>query len=205
MCFKFQIRDMFILYHFYKYGKCFICNRSTLLIKRTKSACICPMVAIIILFGQKTGQEFSCMNYSILENRLTIVDVQTLRLVSGMEPLQSALLKRALSASLFTLSAVTDEDETVGMLRVAGDGAYIFVIADLLVRPDARGEGIGSALVNAALDRMCAMLPSSAWSTVTLVAAEGKESFYERLGFHTLPHGAAGHGMQTFIHGCSPQ
>ena len=142
------------------------------------------------------------MEYSIVENRLTIVDVQTLRLLSGMEPLQSAMLKRALSASLFTLSAVGGEGETVGMMRVAGDGAYIFVIADLLVRPDVRGNGIGSALVNAAIDKMCKMIPPSAWSTVTLIAAAGKETFYEGLGFHTLPHGSAGHGMQTFIHGC---
>lgn len=145
------------------------------------------------------------MNYRIAANSLTIVNFQMLRLASGMEPLQSAMVKQALSASLFTLTAVTDDGETVGMLRVAGDGAYIFIIADLLVRPDMRGCGIGTALVNEALDRACMMVPDSMWSTVTLVAASGKEGFYEQLGFHTLPHGSAGHGMQAYIRGCKPQ
>ena len=149
------------------------------------------------------------MEYRIAENRLTMVDFQMLRIVSGMEPLQSSMLKRALSASLFTLSALArfedGEEETVGMLRVVGDGVYVFFIADLLVRPDARGEGIGKALVNAALDKACTMIPSGRWANMLLVSASGTEKFYENLGFHTLPRSAAGHGMEAYLRGCGPE
>ena len=55
------------------------------------------------------------MEYRIVENRLNIVDFQMLRITSGMEPLQSGMLKRALKASLFTLTALAvfdgEEDE----------------------------------------------------------------------------------------------
>ena len=147
------------------------------------------------------------MDYRIVENRLNIVDFQLLRITSGMEPLQSGMLKRALQASLYTFTAVASfdgEEETVGMIRVAGDGVYVFVIADLLVRPDVRGEGIGRDLVCAALDKACTMLPSGRWSTMLLVSADGREGFYEKLGFHTLPHGSAGHGMEAYLRGCGP-
>ncbi len=148
------------------------------------------------------------MEFRILENRLNMVDFQMLRITSGMEPLQSSMLKRALSGSLFTLSALArfeDQEETVGMLRVVGDGVYVFFIADLLVRPDARDEGIGTTLVNAALDKACTMIPSGRWANMLLVSADGMEGFYERLGFHTLPRSSAGHGMEAYLRGCGPE
>ena len=140
------------------------------------------------------------MAYRIYENRLNMVEFQKLRLASGFEPLESGRLKKALSASLVRLSAEED-GETVGMVRVAGDGAFVFVIADLLVRPDRRGEGIGTALVNRAVDAISAMLPNGGYTTVTLIAASGRESFYEKLGFHRIPRGEVGNAMQAFVRG----
>lgn len=140
------------------------------------------------------------MAYTIYDNRLNMVEFQKLRLASGFEPLESGRLKQALTASLVRLSAEED-GETIGMVRVAGDGAFVFVIADLLVRPDRRGQGIGRALVNAAVDAISSMLPNGVWATVTLVAANGRESFYESLGFHKIPRGEVGCGMQAFVRG----
>lgn len=138
--------------------------------------------------------------YKIYENRLNIVNFQTLRIAGGFEPLDSARVKRALAASLIRLTA-EDGGETIGMLRVAGDGAFVFVIADLLVHPKRRGEGIGTALVSRALDLISMMVPQGSWGTVTLVAASGREEFYRNLGFHTIPYGEVGHGMQAYVRG----
>ena len=129
-----------------------------------------------------------------------MVEFQKLRLASGFEPLESGRLKKALSASLVRLSAEED-GETVGMVRVAGDGAFVFVIADLLVRPDCRGRGIGTELVNHAVDAISAMLPKGVWATVTLIAAAGRESFYDGLGFHRIPKGEVGNAMQAYVRG----
>ncbi len=141
------------------------------------------------------------MAYRILENRLNIVNFQSLRIAGGVEPLDSSRVKRALSASLVRLTAEDERGETVGMLRVAGDGAFVFVIADLLVHPARRGEGIGSALTNRALDLIAGMVPRGQWGTVTLIAASGREEFYKRLGFHTVPYGEVGYGMQAYVRG----
>lgn len=140
------------------------------------------------------------MAYKIYENRLNMVEFQKLRLSSGFEPLESGRLKKALSSSLVRLSA-EDNGETIGMVRVAGDGAFVFVIADLLVRPDRRGEGIGTDLVNHAVDAISAMLPQGVWATVTLIAAAGRESFYDGLGFHKIPRGEVGNAMQAYVRG----
>lgn len=140
------------------------------------------------------------MAYEIYENRLNMVEFQKLRLASGFEPLDSGRLKQALAASLVRLSAEED-GETVGMVRVAGDGAFVFVIADLLVRPDRRGQGMGRALVGRAVDLISAMVPDGVWTRVNLIAASGREGFYESLGFHRLPRGEVGHGMQAYVRG----
>lgn len=144
------------------------------------------------------------MELAIRENRLNMVEFQQLRLLSGMEPLDSGLLKRALKNSLVRLTAETDEG-VAGMVRIVGDGAYVFIIADLLVRPDMRGGGAGTALVKHAVGWITASLPEGKWGAVTLVSASGREGFYEKLGFKRLPRGEVGHAMQIYVKGTGAQ
>lgn len=72
--------------------------------------------------------------------------------------------------------------EIVGMGRAISDGASDAYIQDVMVRPDHRGLGIGSAIV-AFLRERC-LGEGVAW--VGLIAAPGTQGFYERLGFRAM-------------------
>ena len=142
------------------------------------------------------------MKVQIYENKLTAAQFQELRILSGMETLDSAMVKTALENSVVCLSAVYEE-RTIGMLRVVGDFSFTFVIVDVLVCPEYREMGIGSALVEHSVEVVRRLLPEGKWSTIFLVSAKGKEGFYRRIGFRKTPFGESGHGMQMFVQGGS--
>jgi len=142
--------------------------------------------------------------FTIHEGRLTGAQLQRLRIENGFELMEAAILKKAFSASWLLLSAECD-NETVGALRVVGDGCYIFVLADLIVSPQYSGIGIGSALVTHALAYIRQSLPEGHGVLVSLFSAKGRESFYRRLGFVDLPSEVIGAGMVTYVEGFSQQ
>ncbi len=61
-------------------------------------------------------------------------------------------LKKGFENSLLTLAAY-DGDKLRGIVRVVGDGHTVVFIQDILVFPDCQRQGIGSALLQAILDR----------------------------------------------------
>lgn len=150
--------------------------------------------------GQLPVCEVMGLEIKIYENSLTMAAMQSLRISCGLELLESGMLKRALTNSLLKITAVMG-NQMVGMLRVAGDGCFIFVIADVMVDPAYRNRGIASALVKYALQRIEDMLPSGMTGIVSLFATKGKEDLYARLGFNALTSENKGPGMQTTVIG----
>lgn len=67
----------------------------------------------------------------------------------------------------------------IGQLKDMGGNA--FEVASLVTAPDARGGGVGSALLAALVDAA----PTPA--TIFLTTIEPRVPFYTRAGFHTLP------------------
>ena len=72
-----------------------------------------------------------------------------------------------------------DKELAVGTLTVWSDAANFAVLDDLVVRPEYRGQGIGSELVKQALE----LIAPLEIHTVQLFPVPGRESFFERLGF----------------------
>lgn len=89
------------------------------------------------------------------------------------------------------------DSNTVGMGRVIGDGGRFFIMVDILVLPKFQGIGIGSAIVT----RLIKWVKDNApWnSRLWLLAADGREGFYERFGFVRRPAPGLGAGMQLFF------
>ena len=136
-------------------------------------------------------------NILIREGILTPDIFKGLRNACGMPELEPELVERAIESSLFVLSAVSGI-RTVGMVRLVGDGAFVFVIVDLLVVPQWRRQGIGGKLVEEAVRRAKSFAPPGRSVVVSLFSVEGRESFYTRLGFIELPAVGLGAGMQHF-------
>lgn len=72
-----------------------------------------------------------------------------------------------------------DEGRLVGTARVLTDGAYYATIWDVIVDPAFQGRGIGRALMRRAVEPFL----GRGFAFIALFAAEGKEGFYDDLGF----------------------
>ena len=92
-----------------------------------------------------------------------------------------AALRNGFANSLLTLAAY-EEAELAGLIRVVGDGHTVVFVQDILVRPQFQRRGIGSALLQAVLDRY------SNVRQIELVTDDTPKTtaFYRSIGFREL-------------------
>jgi len=92
--------------------------------------------------------------------------------------------RRALAGSLTAICAVDERKAVVGMGRLVGDGRMYCFAVDVVVDPDAQGQGIGQGIMSA----LEALARRRQFGTrVDLVAASDVVPFYRRLGYSRLP------------------
>ena len=92
-----------------------------------------------------------------------------------------AALRNGVTNSLLTLAAY-EESALVGLVRAVGDGHTIVFVQDILVRPQFQRRGIGSALLQAVLNRYANV------RQIELVTDNTPETiaFYHSMGFQEL-------------------
>jgi GNAT superfamily N-acetyltransferase len=78
-----------------------------------------------------------------------------------------------------------DGDRLVGSVRVLSDGYFFSMVAEVMVDPEYRRQGIGRELLRRALD----VTPGG---TLYLGAQPGQERFVESVGFRRGPTGYVG-------------
>jgi GNAT superfamily N-acetyltransferase len=88
------------------------------------------------------------------------------------------------------------QGKIVGMARIVGDGGMVYYIQDVIVEPSRQGQGIGKRLMDRVMEYI--RRHAVAHTIVGLMAASGKEEFYERYGFTRRPNGKFGAGMTIF-------
>ena len=131
-------------------------------------------------------------------NEISADEYNSLRKSVGWKELDAAPARRGLDNSMLVVVARRD-GEAVGSARVIGDGGYMYLIADVMVRPDCQRLGVGKAMlvrINEWLemvgkDGLCVM--------ANLMATKGNEGFYEKLGFTSRPNEEMGAGMVKWI------
>ncbi len=138
------------------------------------------------------------MNIQLIENGLRPEDFVTLRASVGFMQTPIHQAEKALEKGLFSIMAM-DEDKVIGMGRLVGDGIMYSYIQDVCILPEYQGKGIGKAII----ERLIAFvemngLPETKFS-IGLVAAQGKDTFYEQFGFSKLPNDSMGSGMMKRI------
>jgi GNAT superfamily N-acetyltransferase len=102
-----------------------------------------------------------------------------------------AAAEKSLPQSLFCIVA-EHGGKLAGMARVMGDGATYYYIMDMAVMPELQGRGIGTALMNAAVDFIRTQGNEKA---LTCLFTHGPRSgFYARFGFE---------GPDTWLYGMS--
>ena len=84
---------------------------------------------------------------------------------------------------------------------IVSDQGYVVYIADVMVRPEYQRQGLGSLVVNQILDHIRSTLKPGYKIMISLMAAKGKEAFYEKYGFISRPNERFGCGMHQWIEG----
>lgn len=92
--------------------------------------------------------------------------------------------RNATAAIEYAWGVVTawDGEKAVGTVTIYSDGVNSAIIDDVVVHPDYRGRGIGSALIRSVLERIGPLGVS-----VQLYPIPGRESFFARFGFEVQP------------------
>lgn len=91
-------------------------------------------------------------------------------------------LRQGFEHSLLTLAAY-ENGQLVGLIRTVGDGYTIVFVQDILVFPEYQRKGIGTALLQAVLDRFrhVRQMELATDDTSKTIA------FYKSLGFSSMP------------------
>ena len=131
-------------------------------------------------------------------NVLCYEDYCWLRESVGWTNFSKEQTQAALSNSLCTV-AVFENNQTVGMGRLIGDGMYLTIV-DIVVDPAYQGKGIGSKIVSMLRECATKEIPDGGRISIQLISEKGKEPFYEKLGFKRIPNDFCGSGMKMVIH-----
>jgi len=136
------------------------------------------------------------MSTSISTRPPPLSDFITLRAAEGWGEISEEAARTSLAGGLLNVCAY-DSDTLAGFGRVVGDGALYFYIQDLIIVPACRGKGLGRQLLKHLLDEIRKIATPGA--TIGLMAANGKEAFYERFDFVSRPNEIYGAGMTMVI------
>ena len=106
---------------------------------------------------------------------------------------------KACIENAYMVLCVRDDEKAIGVVRLLWDGGYIAFLSDVIVASDYQGQGIGTKLVEACINRLKSDLKPGYKVKINLNSAKGKESFYERFGFKVRPNEDSGAGMDQWF------
>ena len=99
----------------------------------------------------------------------------------------------------YMITCARDEEKAIGVVRLLWDGGYIAFLSDVIVDPEYQGQGIGKKLVESVIQRVKADMKPGYKVKMCLMAAKGKEPFYEKFGFSERPNENLGAGMDQWF------
>ena len=134
------------------------------------------------------------MTFQLIDNGLKAEDYIYLRSEVGFMKTPLDQTEQSLKNGLFSVVAECD-GKNVGMGRLVGDGVMYWYIQDVAVLPEYQGKGIGKAIVQKLMQYVEENSIPGTYTTIGLMAAKGKDTFYEKLGFISRPNDTCGAGM----------
>jgi GNAT superfamily N-acetyltransferase len=131
-------------------------------------------------------------------HKIKVEDYNNFRDLVGWGALDVEEAQMGIDHSAFVISCMEGE-RTVGIARIIWDRGPIAFVADVIVHPDYQGMGIGEGMVTRLLNDVKKQLKHGWRVKVNLMAAPGKEPFYQKIGFRTRPNEDCGAGMDLLI------
>ncbi|OHU86664.1 MULTISPECIES: GNAT family N-acetyltransferase [Pseudoalteromonas] len=136
------------------------------------------------------------MKFEVVNLAPSLDEFISLRSKVGWTNPEPEVVKKSLDNSLFHVCVLSGSN-LVGCGRVVGDGAMYFYIQDVIVDPSYQKQGLGK-LIMSAIESFVAD-KAVCGATVALLAAFGKERFYEQFGYVARDGNALGLGMCKFV------
>ena len=134
-------------------------------------------------------------DYPLIETLPSPADYNRLRLAVGWGEYAESVMQKSLLNTLYCVCAF-DIKEVIGMARVIGDAGMVFYIQDVIVLPTYQHQGIGTRLMDTIMEFIKSHSHHN--TIIGLMAAKGKESFYQKYGFTMRPSESLGAGMTQF-------
>ncbi|MFA6309810.1 MAG: GNAT family N-acetyltransferase [Clostridia bacterium] len=132
------------------------------------------------------------------EDNISLDDYLMLRKSADFKELSIRQAELAIKNHNFLIVA-KDNEQTVGMARLLGDDSWVSTIVDVIVLPKYQSKGIGRVMIEKILEHINSSKSDDEQVLVMLLAAKGKEGFYEKLGFAELPNDTSGAGMLQWL------
>lgn len=133
-----------------------------------------------------------------LKHSLNVIDYNEIRKSVKWEELPIDQARRGLQNTYY-LTAAIHNGQPIGMARLISDGGYVAYLADVIVKPEFQGQGIGKIILEDMMNYIRNTLSQGDQVMVILVAAKGKEEFYEKFGFINRPNEQFGAGMTLWV------
>ena len=130
-------------------------------------------------------------------NTLSAEEYCELRAAVQWQPIVKDQAQSGLDHSDYIV-ACRNEDGIVGCARIFWDKGYIAYLADVMVKPEYQGQGIGKKMVESCISYIQSQLKEGWRIKIVIVSAKGKEGFYEKFGFQIRPNANDGAGMQMW-------
>ena len=124
----------------------------------------------------------------LIDNILQAEDFIRLRIQAGFVEIPVEHARKALRNGLINVSAIYN-GELVGMGRLVRDGAMYWYLQEIIILPQFQRKGIGTMIVNHLVDYARENSATGKFTTIGGVSANGKEPFYEKLGFEVISNG----------------
>lgn len=134
----------------------------------------------------------------VYKNQISVEDYNLLREAVEWGKICTEQAKRGLESSSYIISCY-DNNNIVGSARIIWDGGYIAFLADVMVLPEYQKRGIGRYMVEQSIDYLKKQIKEEWRIMLVLVAAKGKEEFYEKFGFLQRPNENKGAGMDMWL------
>ena len=99
----------------------------------------------------------------------------------------------------FILMCFRVDGKPVALGRAVSDRGYVVYIADVIVIPEYQGNGLGRKIMESLMEQIKASMKPGYRIMITLMAAQGKEKFYNKFGFVDRPSEFYGCGMHQWI------
>ena len=99
------------------------------------------------------------------------------------------------------ICCIRENKVPIAMGRVIWDHGYVVYIADVIVRPEYQGQGLGREVMTCIMDEIRGYLKPGYRIMISLMAAKGKEEFYKKFDFIGRPNEMTGDGMFQWIEG----